>query len=134
MGMMLKLSKQPRSLVRGFYERCEREFQALDTGLEASIGAMTLHDGATSATTQPTVNRLLASSAWWRGGSTTLYVPVKLKGVQHYALLDCGAEISVVGRQMAEFADIISPSESNVKPAKFKIRGINGASSPSALI
>ena len=59
------------------------------------------------------------------------YMPVKLGSSPDvfWALVDTGAQVSVLSAGLASYADLYSPDMSNVFPASFAVAGYNGSRS-----
>ena len=107
--MILKLSKDPKGVIRAAYQRCEREFSA---GIETKTEVVSMNS------VKP-VNLLTGPVAKERTTRPTLYMPIVIKGRRQYALVDCGAELSVVSTAFANFAGLVEENFSNVYDASF---------------
>ena len=59
----------------------------------------------------------------------TLYVPVRIGGRVQFALVDCGAELSVMSTAFANFCSLTEPNYANVQDTAFNIVGVNGKKS-----
>jgi hypothetical protein len=108
MGMMLKLSANPRALLRGAYERVEKEF-----------AVETVAVGEAAATKKEHHLR-----------RPTLYAPVRVGDRVHWALIDSGAELTLISTAFANFAGLVEESLANVLPSALQVVGVNGVKSP----
>ena len=121
-GMVLKLQKNPREFLRDAYRRAELELGTTGTETTASAGTL--------AIAQLYADRLKTP----RMTEPTLYLPVLLGDRCHYALLDSGAEISVMTTSFANFAQLVEANHANVAQADIAITGVNGVRSALELL
>ena len=73
----------------------------------------------TVATAEVPLNPLTPSKATERGTKPTVFAQITIQGVPHWALIDTGAELTVMGTAFAAFTGAISSDFSNLHDGSF---------------
>jgi hypothetical protein len=113
LGMMLRATSHPQNLVKHCMMKAKDELDSF----QVETAELHCHASVFHTTTRPpstVLNPLNSSNPTERATKPTLFMQVLIQGRQHWALVDTGAELTLMGTAFASYTGAVQNQHTNV--------------------